>query len=64
MTLSEAVRAALMQGCELEPIDGGSRYVVRAINYDADPYEIDLRVLLAISEEEFIAEWIPPRYEM
>jgi len=63
VTLTEANHVALMQGCELEPIDGGSRFVIRAINYDADPYEIDLRKLLGLSKEEFIAEWIPPRFE-
>lgn len=63
MTLVEAVHVALMQGCELEPTAGGTRYTIRAINYDADPYEIDLRKLLAMSAEEFVREWIPARYE-
>ena len=63
MTMTEAVRVALLQGCELEPSDGGRRVIIRAINFDADPYEIDVNRLLAMSEEEFIAEWIPQRYE-
>jgi hypothetical protein len=63
MTLSEAVRVALLQGCELEPTDGGRRVIIRAIAYDADPYEIDVNRLFTMDEEEFVREWIPPRYE-
>ncbi len=64
MTLHEAIRAALLQGCELEPVDGGRRVIIRAINYDADPYEIDVNRLLLMDEDEFIREWIPSRYDV
>ena len=60
MTLSEAVRAAVERGCELEPVRGSpGRYTIRAIAYDADPYELSESQLLDISREEFLAEWIP-----
>jgi hypothetical protein len=61
MTLAEAARAALSRGCELVPAEG-SRVLVRAIAYDADPYELDERQLYAMSAEEFLREWIPERY--
>jgi hypothetical protein len=64
MTLHDAIRIALMQGCELEPVDGGRRVIIRAIAYDADPYELDVSRLLLMQEEEFVREWIPARYEM
>jgi len=61
MTLTEAIRAAAEQGCELEKVPGVPRYVIRAIGYDADPYEIGEHALLDISRETFLSEWIPPR---
>lgn len=61
MTLTEASRAALEQGCELEAIPGMRRYLIRAIGYDADPYELGEDALLALSREEFLREWIPQR---
>ncbi|ROH93220.1 hypothetical protein ED208_01455 [Stagnimonas aquatica] len=61
MGLSEAIRRAAECGCELEPIPGRRRYLIRAIGYDADPYEIDEDVLLGLSSEEFLREWIPAR---
>lgn len=63
MTLAEATQLALRHGCELEPSSDGRRVTIRAIAYDADPYELDLNRLLVMSAEEFAAEWIPPRYE-
>jgi hypothetical protein len=30
--MTEAVRVALLQGCELEPSDGGRRVIIRAIH--------------------------------
>ena len=61
MTLTEAVRAALKQGCELEPIPGTARHTIRAIAYDADPYEISESQLMDLDEAEFLSEWIPQR---
>ncbi len=60
MTLTEAIRCAAEQGCELERIPGSARYVIRAIGYDADPYEISEDALLDLNREEFLREWIPP----
>jgi len=60
MNLTEAIRRAAERGCELVPISGARRYVIRAIGYDADPYEIDEDLLLSIDSEEFLNEWIPP----
>ena len=60
MGLSEAIRRAAECGCELEPIPGQRRYLIRAIGYDADPYEIDEDRLLVLSSEDFLNEWIPP----
>ena len=59
MSLSEAIRRAAEQGCELEPLPG-RRWLIRAIGYDADPYEIDEDALLDLSAEEFLREWLPP----
>ncbi len=60
MTLSEAIRAAAEAGCELEAVKGApGRYTVRAIGYDADPYELSETVLLDLSREQFLVEWIP-----
>ena len=61
MTLTEAIRAALEQGCELEPIAGTRRFTIRAISYDADPYELSEDALLDLSRESFLREWIPQR---
>lgn len=61
MTLTEAIRAAAEQGCELERVAGSARYVIRAIGYDADPFEISEMALLDLSREEFLREWIPER---
>lgn len=63
MMLPDAIRVAASCGCELEPVDGGRRYLVRAIAYDADPFELDERRLFAMSEDEFMREWIPARYD-
>jgi len=60
MTLTEAIRAAAEQGCELERIAGSARYLIRAIGYDADPFEISEDALLDLSRDEFLREWIPP----
>jgi hypothetical protein len=60
MTLTEAIRRAAEQGCELEPIPGQRRWLIRAIGYDADPYEIDEDALMSLGAEEFLREWIPP----
>jgi hypothetical protein len=61
MTLTEAIRTAAEQGCELEPLPGGRGYTIRAIGYDADPFEITDAMLLSLSREEFVQEWIPAR---
>lgn len=58
--LSEAIRLAVEQGCELVRIPGAARYSIRAIGYDTDPYEISEEALLDLSREEFLREWIPP----
>ena len=60
MTLTEAIRAAAECGCELEHIAGTRRYTIRAIGYDADPYEISEDALLDLSRVGFLIEWIPP----
>jgi hypothetical protein len=60
MTLTEAICAAAECGCELQPLTGPARYLIRAIGYDADPYELSETALLAMSREEFLQEWIPP----
>lgn len=60
MTLTEAIRAAAEQGCELVRASGAARYTIRAIGYDADPFEISEDALLDLSREEFLREWIPP----
>ncbi|MDO9452104.1 MAG: hypothetical protein Q7J29_04525 [Stagnimonas sp.] len=60
MTLTEAIRAAAEQGCELVRVPGLARYTIRAIGYDADPFEISEDALLDLSREEFLLEWIPP----
>lgn len=60
MTLTEAIRRAAERGCELVPIGGQRRYLIRAIGYDADPYEIDEDRLMGLDSEEFLREWIPP----
>lgn len=61
MTLSEAIRAAAGEGCELVRVPGTSRYLIRAIGYDADPFEIAETALLDLSRDEFLRDWIPPR---
>ena len=62
LTLSEAIRLAAEQGCELEPLRSSpGRYAIRAIAYDADPYELSESQLPGLSREEFLAEWIPER---
>ncbi|MES2883915.1 MAG: hypothetical protein V4709_03870 [Pseudomonadota bacterium] len=58
--LSEAIRLAVEQGCELVRLPGTARYTIRAIGYDADPYEISEDALLDLNREEFLREWIPP----
>ncbi len=63
MMLPEAIRLAAEHGCELVPLDGGRRLMIRAIAYDADPHELEERRLLSMSADEFVAEWLPPRYE-
>lgn len=60
MTLTEAIRAAAEQGCELVRVPGSARYAIRAIGYDADPFEISENDLLDLSRETFLSEWIPP----
>lgn len=62
MGLVEAIRLAAEQGCEIVPTDSG-RVMIRAIAYDADPFELEERRLLAMSREEFLTEWLPPRFE-
>ena len=62
MGLVDAIRLAAENGCEIEPA-GPGRILIRAISYDADPYELDERRLLKMSPEEFLQEWLPPRYE-
>lgn len=59
MSLSEAIRRAAEQGCELVA-QPGRRWLIRAIGYDADPYEIDEDRLLGMDSAEFLREWIPP----
>ncbi len=61
MNLTEAIRAAAEQGCELERVPGAARYVIRAIGYDADPFEISEHALLDLTRAEFLSEWIPQR---
>jgi|GEM_PF-946452 len=63
MMISEAIKLAAEQGCEIIPVDEGRRVMIRAIAYDADPYELEERRLLAMSTDEFVREWLPPRYE-
>lgn len=60
MTLTEAIRTAAEVGCELAPVPGARRYVIRAIGYDADPYEISEDALMELGREAFLNEWIPP----
>lgn len=60
MTLTEAIRAAAECGCELVKISGAPRYLIRAIGYDADSFEINEETLLELSREAFLQEWIPP----
>lgn len=62
MGLVDAIRLAAERGCEIVPLDGG-RIMIRAIGYDADPFELEERRLLKMGPEEFLAEWIPPHYE-
>lgn len=62
MGLVEAIRFAAEQGCELVPAEGG-RLMIRAIAYDADPFELDESRLLSMSREEFLRDWIPSRYD-
>lgn len=59
MTLTEAIRRAAECGCELVPLPG-RRWLIRAIGYDADPYEIDEDLLMSLDSAEFLREWIPP----
>ncbi|HEX4871843.1 MAG TPA: hypothetical protein VFV27_05960 [Nevskiaceae bacterium] len=61
MMLSTALRLAAEQGCEMEPVEQGARWCIRAIGYDADATEISARELARISEAEFLAEWLPQR---
>lgn len=63
MMISEAIKLAAEHGCELVPVDNGRRMMIRAIAYDADPYELDERRLLSMSADEFVSEWLPPRFE-
>ncbi len=60
MSLTEAIRAAAERGCELERVPGAARYVIRAIGYDAEPFEISEAALMDLSREAFLSEWIPP----
>lgn len=62
MGLADAIRLAAEQGCEIVPA-GSGRVMIRAIAYDADPYELEERRLLSMSREEFLEEWLPPRFE-
>ncbi len=62
MGLTDAIRLAAENGCEIVP-SGEGRVMIRAISYDADPYELDERRLLTMSREEFLKEWLPPRFE-
>lgn len=59
---SDLMRLAAENGCEIVPL-GNGRVQIRAISYDADPFEVEERQLLGMSPEEFITEWIPPRFE-
>lgn len=59
MTLTEAIRAAAEHGCELVRVPGAARYTIRAIGYDADPYEISEDALMDLTREVFLREWIP-----
>lgn len=59
MTFTEAIRAAAEVGCELVAVPGARRYTIRAIGYDADPYEISEDALLELNRETFLCEWIP-----
>ena len=61
MGLVEAIRLAAEQGCEIEAA-GPGRIIIRAIAYDADPYELEERRLLAMSRDEFLQDWLPPRF--
>lgn len=60
MTLTQAIRAAAEHGCELVRAPGAARYTIRAIGYDADPFEISEDTLLDLSLDTFVNEWIPP----
>ena len=62
MGLTDAIRIAAENGCEIVPMENG-RVMIRAISYDADPYELEERRLLSMSCEEFLTEWLPPRFE-
>lgn len=62
MGLTDAIRLAAENGCEIVPTENG-RVMIRAISYDADPYELEERRLLTMSREEFLKEWLPPRFE-
>jgi hypothetical protein len=64
MTLSQAIRLAAENGCEIEPAGDGKRVLIRAIAYDADPFELDESRIYAMSEDEFLREWLPPRYSV
>ncbi len=59
MTLTQAICAAAEVGCELVAIAGARRYTIRAIGYDADPYEISDDALMDLDRETFLREWIP-----
>lgn len=62
MGLVDAIRLAAENGCEIVPSEAG-KVMIRAIAYDADPYELEERRLLSMSREEFLSEWLPPRFE-
>lgn len=62
MTLLQAIRLAAENGCDLETGPDGGRVVIRAIAYDADPFELDAARIYTMTDEEFVRDWIPPRY--
>lgn len=63
MGLSEAIRLAAENGCEIVPSEAG-RVMIRSISYDSDPFELEENRLLTMSREEFLRDWLPPRFEV
>lgn len=61
MTLGQAHQLATQRGCELEYRPDTRSWMIRAIAYDADPYEISDAQLLLLTAEEFLNGWIPER---